>query len=288
MHVTSTRQRRHHARRGPFVAVLMLALVGTGGLAQAAGFDEKLKAPMMKDAADLKTQVQSFATQYREIRAATPLQTIASASLARQQFDLAWQMERAVNEGRQLKEMEEVGFVSRGDGSYVVDVAKYPEWRVQADNIKSVLTSNLLDPVCDALLERGFRPEDVATLKKYVAEHDVVSMGHAATVPNALAFRRVVQKFDKAGKPVPDALVVSFWYQNARVVSETNRAWTEGLLNSLDAQRSRVLLSYFMETPGTFFLIPESVSTGIIQTLQSIRSADFEQRATAIATGESP
>jgi hypothetical protein len=230
--------------------------------------------------------VQGFAPKYREILAATPMQTITNAALSRQQFDLTWQVERAVNEGRPLNGLEEIGFMKHADGSYSVDTSKNPEWRVQANQIKAGLSSNMLDPICDTLVERGFRPEDVATLKKYVAENDVVSRGRAATAPIALAFHRVVKKFDKAGKPVPDALVVSFWYQNSRVINETNRAWAEGLLNSLDAQRRRILLSLFTEAGGTFFVIPESTSAGIIRTLESVRSGDFEQRATAISKGE--
>lgn len=286
MHVTSPCREQRDSRSRTFAAVLMLALAGTGGLAQAAGFDEKLKAPMMKDAADLRTQIESFAPRYREIRAATPMQMITNASLARQQFDLTWQLERAVNDGRPLKEIEAIGFVNHGDGSYSIDVAVHPEWRVQANHIKSGLTSSLLEPICGALVERGFRPEDVAALKNYVSVHDVVAMGRAATASTALAFHRVVQKFDKARRPVPDSLVISYWYQNTRLINETNRAWTEGLLENLDAQRRRILLSYFSEAPGSFFLIPEGVSAGIGQTLTSVRAPDFEQRVMAIARGE--
>jgi len=67
MHVTSPCREQRDSRSRTFAAVLMLALAGAGGLAQAAGFDEKLKAPMMKDAADLRTQIESFAPRYREI-----------------------------------------------------------------------------------------------------------------------------------------------------------------------------------------------------------------------------
>src|SRR4051812_46240443 len=96
MHVTSPCQDRRHSRHRSLAAVLMLALAGTGGLAQAAGFDETLKAPMMKSVADLQTQVQSFAAKYRALDDATQAQLITNASLAKQQFDLSWQLERAI------------------------------------------------------------------------------------------------------------------------------------------------------------------------------------------------
>ena len=80
MHVTSPCQDWRHLRRRSFAAVLMLALAGAGTVAHAAGFDENLKAPMMKDAADLRTQVESFAPRYREIRAASVSMRSARAS----------------------------------------------------------------------------------------------------------------------------------------------------------------------------------------------------------------
>jgi hypothetical protein len=51
-------------------------------------------------------------------------------------------------------------------------------------------------------------------------------------------------------------------------------------LQSLDAQRARVLLSYLSELVSFKSLIPESVDEGVIQTLTSIRAPDLEQRLT--------
>jgi hypothetical protein len=202
---------------------------------------------------------------------------------------LAWQLERAVNEGRPLGELETIGFVSRGDGSYSIDLTKHPEWRVLPEAIETSLASDLLDGVCAALLERGFRSEDVSTLKAYVATHDAKAAASAATLPATLGFSRVVRKFDKAGIAVPDALVISHWYQNTRTMIEANRAWAEGLLKTLDAHRRRVLLSYFTdEVRGTRFMVPESVSVAISQTLAVTRLPDFEQRVTAETMGDAP
>jgi hypothetical protein len=258
----------------------MLALAGAGGLAHAAGFDEKLKAPMMKDAADLLTQAQGFSTQYRAIRDASPAQLISNASLARQQFDLGWQVERAINERKPLPELESLGFVSLGNGGYQIDTRQHPEWRAQGEFLATMLSSNLREGVFAELQQRGFRGEDVAALNQYIGLHDVKKAARAAKVPVALAFQRVVQKFDKAGRPVPNALVVSYWYQSAREYSEAHRTWSEGLLLSLDAQRARVLLSYLSELVSFKSLIPESVDEGVIQTLTSIRAPDLEQRLT--------
>lgn len=289
MHVTSSRSdRRWRGRRPPLAAVLMMAIAGIAGVANAVEFDEKLNAPTMKSAADFQGRVQTFAKAYREIREATPAQTVLNASLARQQFDLDWQLERAVNEGRPLDGLESVGVVSRGDGSYTVDLNEYPEWQIKADQLSQTFSSNLRDPVCETLLTRGFRPEDIAALKSYLASQDPAVAAKSATLPIALNFGRVVRKFDKIGRPVPNALVVSYWYQASRATNESNRVWTEGLLKSLDSQRVRILFSYFSEVQSSRFMSPESTSEGIGATLASVRSPDFEQKLIAASKGEAP
>ena len=287
MHVTSPCQCRRRSMRQPFAAVLMLALAGAGGVADAAGFDQKLKAPMMKDAPDLKTQAQSLAAKYRAIREATPAHLVSDASLAKQQVDLSWQLERAVNERRPLQELESVGFTSLGNGGYSIDTRQNPEWRPQGEYIATMFKSNLRQGVFAELLERGFRPEDVAALKEYIDSHDVRQTTRASVLPVALAFQQVVRKFDKAGRPVPDALVVSYWYQSTREYFEANRTWSEGLLKTLDAQRQRVLLSYLSELVSFKSVLPENVDEGIRQTLASVRSPNLETRVLA-TEGEVP
>jgi hypothetical protein len=287
MHVTSPCRGRRPSKRRSFAAVLMLAVAGAGGLAHGAGFDEKVKAPMMTDGADLRMQAQSFATKYRAIGAATPAQLITNASLAKQQFDLSWQVERAINERKQLSELEALGFVNLGNGGYRIDTRENPEWRAQGEFVASMLSSNLREAVFAELQLRGFRSEDVAVVEEYVRLHDVNKAAQAAKLPVALAFQRVVQKFDKAGKPVPSALVVSYWYQSARAYMDAKREWSEGLLKSLDAQRGRVLLSYLSEQVSFKSLFPESLDEGIIQTLATVRAPDLEKRLTA-TEGEAP
>jgi len=278
MHVRNTCRGPRHSVRWPFAAVLMLALAGAGGIAHAAGFDEKVKAPMMKSAADLQSQAQSFATKYRAIGDATPAQLVTNASLARQQFEFSWQLERAVNERQPLHELESLGFVSAGNGAYKIDTRQNPEWRSQGEYIATMFSGNLREGVFAELLERGFRPEDVAALREYIDSHDVTQAARAATLPVALDFQKIVRKFDKAGRPVPDVLVVSYWYQSAREYFNANRAWSEGLLKTLDAQRQRVLISYLSELISFKSVIPENVDEGIRQTLASMRSPDLEKR----------
>jgi hypothetical protein len=264
----------------PFAAVLMLALAGAGAVAHGAGFNEKLKAPMLKNAEDFTTQAQSFATKFRSVRDAEPAQMVTDASLARQQFDMSWQLERAVNERRPLSEPESLGLISLENGGYRIDTRENPQWRAQGEYIATMFKSNVREGTFKELLERGFRPEDIEALRTYIGSHDVDVASRTAMQSVARAFQGVVRKFDKAAKPVPDALVVSYWYQSDRAYHEATRAWSEGLLKTIDAQRQRVLSSYLAELVSFKSVTPESVEEGVRQTLESIRSADLDKEST--------
>jgi hypothetical protein len=280
MHVTRTCR--------PRAAVLMLALVGVGALAHAAGFDEKLKAPTMKSAAQTHAQAKEFGARYREIRAANPSQVITNASLAREKFDLKWQVIHAIDERQPLDNFAELGFESLGDGAYKANLNEHPEWDDLPSGMAGILTGQDLEPLGQALLQVGFRPEDLVTLRNYVASHDARVASKSAVLPIALAFAKVVRKFDNAKRPVPDALVLSYIYQTSRAISESDRLWAEDLLQQFDAQRARVLLSTFMEFGTTGQWHPTDPAQVIASQLQAVRLPNFEDLAKAEAKGVAP
>jgi hypothetical protein len=285
MHVTSRCQGQRHSRRRSFAAMLMLALAGTGGLAQAAGFDEKLKEPMMTNAAQTHALAKEFGSKYREVRAATPSQVITNASLAREKFDLKWQVEKAIDQRKPIDEFAELGFESIGNESYKVNLNEHPEWDDLPGGMIAFLTGPNLDPLTQILAEKGFRSEDVATLKDYLRTHDPKIASKTAALPIALAFARTVRKFDTAKRPVPDSLVLSYVYQRARAVSESDRLWAAELLKQFDAQRARVLLSAFTELETTGEWHPTDPALVIASQLNAVRLPNFDELAKAEAKG---
>ena len=142
MQVTRSRHGWGRLKRPPLAAVLMLALAGVGGIANAVEFDETIKAPMMKNATETRAQAKSFAVKYRETRAATPALLITNASLARQQFDLKWQIQRAIDEGKPLDEFAELGLVSQGDGTFGIDMREHPQWETFPETIVGLLAGS--------------------------------------------------------------------------------------------------------------------------------------------------
>jgi hypothetical protein len=288
MHVTSPCHGRRQSMRPTLAAVLMLGLVGLGGVAHAVGFDEKVRAPMMKSNAQTFAQAKEFGARYREVRAATPSQVVTNASLAREKFDLKWQVERAIDQRKPIEEIEQLGFVSVGNGSYKVDLNEHPEWDDLPAGFIGILANPDLDPLMQGLIQLGFRPEDVTTLKKYVASHDAAIESKSAALPIALGFARIVRKFDKAQRPVPDALVLSYMYQTSRAVSESNRKWVVDLLKQFDAQRARILLTTFQQFPTTGNWSPTDPALVIADQLSTVRIPNYEERAIAEAGGVAP
>jgi hypothetical protein len=267
------------------MTMLTLALTGTS---QAAEFDEKLKAPMMKGQAELQTQARAYATKFIAIREAAPEQLIRNSALAREKFDLVWQIQRSIDEGKPLGDLAEVGITLQPNGSYVIDTTGRPEWNDLHKIIAGLLSPVNLERWLPLLVARGFRPEDVEIVREYVKARDPTRLSAEATLPVALSFGRSVRKWDQLKRTVPDTLVLSFLYQRARAASESNRLWVDGLMQKLDAQRGRILLSSFLELERTTYWIPENVSEGIATVLADVRRPDFESLVTAEAKGVAP
>lgn len=288
MDVPNSQGWARHRWRPPLAALLMLGLAGFTGSAQAVEFDETLRAPAMKSQSEFKTQAQKFSTTYAELRETAPEQLITNAALVREQFDLRWQFESKIDARQPLDELAVVGLVSRGDGSYSINTGEHPEWNELHELIAGTLSRSNLDTTASALVNAGFRPQDVETLKQYVATHNPEAAAAAAALPITLSFGRTVRKYDRTKRPVPHALVTSYLYQRARATREANRLWVQGLLERLDAQRGRVLLSAFTELKPVNVWIPENLAAGYEELLTEVRRPNFEERAKAEAAEVSP
>jgi hypothetical protein len=226
--------------------------------------------------------------KFAEIHASNPAQLITNASLAHQQFDFKWQVQRAIDERKPLQEMTELGFVANDDGSYSIDLSAHPVWDELATTMIALTLPDNLENTITALVQRGFQPEDLGKFRDYVAGHDSRAESAVASVPVALGFGRAVRKYDKLKMAVPDSLVISFFYQRMRANSDSNRAWAEKLLASFDAQRGRALLSACMEVTSNAIWAPEDIASGITDTLAQVRQPDFEQRVATEAKGVAP
>jgi hypothetical protein len=267
---------------------LLLMLAGFASGARAVEFDEKLRAPMAREPAALRTQAQSYGEKFAALRAASPHDVIRNRALTAERFDLTWQVQQAIDARRPLGDLSTIGLQARGDGSYKVDYNASPQWERPETVFLAVLPNVDWQGFGADLISRGFREADVAALKSYVTTHDLQQTFRRESLPLALSFSRVVKKYDRIKRPVDDAVVLSYIYQREKLRAEKGREWTEGLLNSLDAQRARILLAHFSEFQSTALWAPSDQRAGIDHQLQVMRLPDYEQLATAEAAGGAP
>ena len=296
MHVERNRHHYpgiHHPRHRPpvrrgFAASLLLLLASAGGVVLAADFDEKLKVPLMKDAGTLRTQAQSFSARFNELESAGVEQLITNRTLAGERFDLAWQIQQAIDTHRPLGDVSVIGLVSRGDGSYKIDLNKFPQWNRLDQSFVAILPQLNWDAFAQQLVNRGMAPNETAKLRQYIATHDARAAAGARMLPISLSFSGLVRKYDKIKRPVPDSVVLAYVYQRARADAEATREWTEGLLKSVEAQSARVLLSTLSEGEASSIWAPSDQAAGIAEILKSVRLPNFEELATAQSRGEIP
>lgn len=269
--------------RPPFAAAVVAMFATVAGIAQAVEFDEKLKAPQAKDAVELKSRAQTYSARAVQARGAGAAAVIRDRSLSFERFDVEWDLQRSIDFKRPLGDLSGEGIVDRGDGTYGVDLGAYPQWNDPADQLAGMLPALSPAALGAELTRRGMSVDDLAKLRDYLSAHDVKAATHAAALPIAVSFSRVVRKYDKIKRPVPDALVFSYIYQRERATTEARRAWAEGLVDSLTPDAVRVLESYFDEMKSTAIWGPSDPRAGIDGLLANLRLPDFEQKAEAQA-----
>jgi hypothetical protein len=287
MDVASRRNRRPPLDYGP-IAILLCALSAFTGVAKAVDFDVSVKAPMVKAAPELKSLAENYSADFARLAAASPLEMVTNKTLFLKRFELKWLLTRAVDERLPLDELAAIGLVKREDGGLEVDLNAFPQWNSFTDALVALMPAMNLEVTGPLLINRGFRESDVVAIRTYLANHDLRAAAAANTLPVALSFSKLVKKHDKLKLGVGKDLVYSFLYQREKAEAMAQRDWAEGLLRTLDAQRVRILHSFFDEMTHSSVLGPNDAEAGVAGVLALMRLPDYEQRAIADAKGVTP
>jgi hypothetical protein len=280
MHVPNSQHRLRNRWRPPLAAACLITVALTGS-AQAVEFDASLRAPMMKSQGELKSQAQDYSTKFAAMREAVPERLVTDASLGREQFDLAWKVKRAIDDQRPLDELAAVGIVSDVNGHVRIDFNAYPQWLPFEERFAALLVEPNMEGLGKELTQRGFREADVAALGSYLSTHNLEHASAERALPIALSFSKLVQKFDRTRRTVDPGLVLSFVYQREKARSDATREWAAGLLQTLDAQRARILFDYVSEPESFGYWTPTVQSAALGEILATMRRPDFEQQAIA-------
>lgn len=248
------------------------------GPLHAAPFDEKLKAPRAATSQALRTQLKAhFAAFERNQQQEDPAAFIRDRVAHRQWSDLFFCVKLAMDEGTPLGDLGAFGMAARPDGSYAIDLQEFPQWDPLDARLHVLTNPEVVESWVPALQVRGFREEDLTALRTYLATHDpqLTTQSEGRQLIETFAKRLRAQR--QAGRPLNLQEVLAYRYQKASIKAEAQRQWAIGLLDSLDLQRQRVLVSFLDEFHAelTFGAPTDSFDATLQGEAQPILSGDY-------------
>lgn len=221
-------------------------LVGT--LAQGAPFDERIKAPKAATPQELKTRLQShFKLVERKQEEVQPGAFIRDRAAHRQWADLYYSITLAMDEAVPLTDLADFGLIENPDGSYRVDLQKYPQWEPLDSRLHLLTNPEVFESCVPALKARGFRDADLDALRGYVATYDPQLDEISEGRPLLDTFAKRLKSRQAAKRALDLNEVMAYRYQKASLKQEVNRQWAVGLLDAFDNQRQYILVSFFEE-----------------------------------------
>ena len=264
-------------RLGASVTVLLALLAGP---TQAAPFDEKLKPPRAATAQALRTKLEAhFATFQRKQQDPDPAAFIRDAKAYRQWSDLDFALQLAMDERTPLKDLDAFGVVARPDGTYHVDLHAFPQWEPLDSRLHRLTNPEILESYLPALNARGFRDEDLTALQTYVATHDPKVDLHTQGRQLVDTFAKRLQAQRKVGQRLNLQEVLAYRYQKTSLRTEAERRWAVGLMDALDRQRQRILVSFLDEFQAemVFGASQDDLAATLEQEAQPILSGEYVQ-----------
>lgn len=263
-----------------FMALMAaLQLVAPIGETHAAKFDEKLKAPEAPTNEALKVAIREYFDVYARTTAESPAGMARDKAAHAKWFDTQWLLQRAIDTKRDLGDLSEFGIVAKGDGSYSIEVANFPQWTPLSSSLTRLLEPTLFEIYATDLKARGFRDQDIDAMQAYVDANQPRRAVHAENAALGESFATKVEKQLSRKQKIGMPQMMSYLYQTSRNSAEAKRAWASGLLDSMDSQRRRILESYVIEqNRSTIRLVaPDDMDAQSKWLLGVIASGEYRQ-----------
>jgi hypothetical protein len=223
--------------------------------AQAAPFDEQLKPPRAGTSQALQTRLEAhFATFQRKQQEQDPAAFIRDRRAYQQWSDVYFAVTLALDEGTPLGDLSRFGLMELPDGKYRIDLRAFPQWEPLDTRLRMFSNPAVLESYLPALEARGFRASDVQAMRTYTATHDPRLAVHAEGRQLVDTFAQRLQKQRLAGRQLDLQEVLAYRYQKASIKAEAGRQWALGLLDTLDPQRQRILVSLLDESEADLTL----------------------------------
>jgi hypothetical protein len=247
---------------------------------QGATFDERLEAPRATSAKGLQSQFQAHFDAFRQKQQTPdPAAFIRDKASHKQWTDLFFAVTRAMDESVPLGDLAAFGLIAKPDGTYSVNLKKFPEWEPLDAKLNVLSNPEVFESFIPALKARGFRDSDVDTLRTYLATHDPRMLTHKNGRQLVTGFATRLQRQRQAGQALNLKEVMTYRYQKNSIKSEAKRQWALGLLDTLDAQRQRILASFLEESDSelVFGTPSESIDQSLQEEAQPLASGEYIQ-----------
>src|SRR4030095_3669130 len=153
-----------------FIAVMQI--IAFAGVAPAAKFDEKIKAPPAPTNAELKAVIRDYFDTYARVNAKSSAGIVRDKAAYQLWFETHWRLQRAIDQKRPLGDLSEFGLLANADGSYSVDLSQYPQWDTLVEDLQIFAEPTALDNLAAALQQRGVREHDIEAIRQYVARNE--------------------------------------------------------------------------------------------------------------------
>ena len=248
------------------------------GPIHAASFDEKLKAPRAATSQALRTKLEAHFATFDRMQQQDPAAFIRDRAAHRQWSDLYFAVKLAMDERVPLKDLATYGLIAAPDGTYAVDLKTFPQWEPLDSRLYVLSNPEVFESYVPSLEARGFRADDVSVLRIYLATHDPRLAMHADG-------RQLIETFaerlrsTEAGGTAPRTCRRCWRIAIRRPVSrrKRERQWAVGLLDALDKQRQRILVSLLDESRVdlTFDAPAEPLDSTLEKEVQPIVSGEY-------------
>lgn len=223
-------------------AVLLTAI------AHGAPFDERIKSPQAGTTAELRELLQAHFDTFRRKQEEGRVGAFIRDEAAYERWvDLEYRIGLAMDQALPLTDLADFGLIAEPDGTYTVDLKKYPQWEPLDSRLHVLSDASVLESYVPTLKARGFRDADIDILRTYLAAHDP----RAAAFPEGKelieSFAQRLRKRQAAGLPLDLNEVMAWRYQKFRLKRAARRQWALGLLDALDDERRGTLVSFLSD-----------------------------------------
>jgi hypothetical protein len=250
------------------------------GAAHAAPFDSRIKSPPAAVPEQVRARLKAHFETFDRDRQQGPAAFLRNKAAHAQWSDLYYSITLAMDEGKPLRNMDAFGLIANGDGTYTVDLQKFPQWAPLDSRLQVFANQDVLESYEPILKARGFRDSDLAAMRDYLAKHDNQQLTLADSKALADSFAQRVRQRDATGLPTDLEEARAFRYQLAKIRADGDRRWALGLLDTLDNQRQRILASFFEEFSAgkrMFGAPSESLEQRLEQDVERLRSGAYRQ-----------